>query len=369
LAIYHALKVLKLSLLYPPQKRVFIGHRINEDIIRDKINQLKTRIQAKSRESRTTISEASPDLLTSDLAIHYPSVLSHFIQLIKGKPNSMQTAFEIPQVRRYLNYRLFLKDFYNAKKEKSQDFSYRFFARKAQISSPSHFKLVVDGKRNLTEKTLSKYIKALGFKDKNEGYFFELLVKYDQEESNSKKVEIFKSILGEKKKKGLSVLGKEQFNFLSKWHYVAIYVLVGIKGFNADPNWIASKLIKRISVANIEKAINDLIRIGLLEYDVHVGLRQTNGALDTSDEIHSLAAVPYHQNMIALASDYLENGDWRLREFNGATIPLNLKTLESLKEKMRSFRREINEMTDELDDASDVFQLNIQLFPLTEPKI
>lgn len=278
----------------------------------------------------------------------------------------MQTGFEIPKVREYMDYRVFLKDFYEAKKENSQDFSYRVFARKAEINSPSHFKLVVDGKRNLTEKTLDGYVKAIGFKDKMDRNFFELLVKYDQETNSSKKVEIFKDILNEKEKKGLTILAKEQFNFLSKWHYVAIYVLVDLKDFKADPQWIANKLTKRISTSNIERAINDLIKIGLLEYDVHRGLRQTSGALDTTEEIHSMAAVPYHQNMISLASRYLDEGDWKRREFNGATVPMNPETLTALKEKMRSFRIEVNEMTNQIKDATDVYQLNIQLFPLTE---
>jgi uncharacterized protein (TIGR02147 family) len=84
----------------------------------------------------------------------------------------MQNDFQIPQVREYLDYRVFLKDFYEAKKERSQDFSYRVFARKAEINSPSHFKLVVDGKRNLTQNTLGKYVRAIGFQDKQEKRFF-----------------------------------------------------------------------------------------------------------------------------------------------------------------------------------------------------
>ena len=281
----------------------------------------------------------------------------------------MQTDFSLPQIRTYLDYRVFLKDFYEAKKLNSQDFSYRVFARMAKINSPSHFKLVVDGKRNLTQATTEKYAKAIGFKNKHDKNFFELLVKYDQEADHTKKVETFKTILSEKKKKGLSPLASEQFDFLSKWHYVAIYVLVGVNGFKSDPDWIASRLIKKISTANIEKAINDLIKIGLLEFDVKNGLRQANGALDTTDEINTLAAIPYHENMMSLASQYLHEGDWRLREFNGATIPMNAQTLELLKDKMRSFRKEVNQLTDEIEDSTDVYQMNIQLFPLTESSL
>jgi uncharacterized protein (TIGR02147 family) len=281
----------------------------------------------------------------------------------------VNTDTNIPEVRQYMDYRKFLKDFYTVKKEKSKDYSYRVFTRKAGVGSPSHLKMVMDGQRNLTNQTLYKYVNAIGFKKKIDAKFFELLVNYNQEQDADRKIELFHEIIQEKDKKGLSFLEKEQFNFLSQWHYVAIYVLVDLQEFNPDPEWITSKLRKKITKSNVEKAINDLIKIGLLEYDSERGLRQAMGALDTSDEIINMAVVPYHRNMINLALNYLEEGDWSLREFNGGTLPMNPKTLEILKTKIREFRREVNEMTDNLEDVSDVYQFNLQLFPLTENNV
>lgn len=281
----------------------------------------------------------------------------------------MNTETHLPEIRTYMDYRKFLKDFYSAKKNKSKDYSYRVFTRKAGVGSPSHLKMVMDGQRNLTNQTLYKYVTALGFKKKIDAKFFELLVNYNQEQDADRKIELFHEVMKEKDKKGTSLLEKEQFNFLSQWHYVAIYVLVDIKDFSSDPEWITSKLRKRITKSNVEKAINDLIKIGLLEYDTESGLRQAKGALDTSDEIINMAVIPYHRNMINLALNYLEEGDWSLREFNGGTLPMNPKTLDILKTKIREFRREVNEMTDNLEDVSDVYQFNLQLFPLTENKV
>ncbi len=271
-----------------------------------------------------------------------------------------------PQIRDYMDYRKFLRDFYNYKKENSADYSYRVFSRMAGLGSPSHLKMVVDGKRNLTHSTLGKYKRALGFKKKRDAHFFDLLVSYNQEDNNDRKIELFQAVIKEKEKQGVSLLAKEQFNFLSQWHYVAIYVLVDCHDFKNDVEWIASRLRKKVSSSNIERAINDLIKIGLLEYDGQKGLRQASGALDTPEEIHSMAVVPYHQNMIQLALNYLEDGQVSLREFNGGTIPMNKETLVKLKEKLREFRKEINLMTDKLDDVTDVYQFNMQLFPLTE---
>lgn len=276
-------------------------------------------------------------------------------------PNSL-----CPPVREYLDYRKFLKDFYSQKKENSNDYSYRVFSRMAGISSPSHLKMVMDGKRNLTHATLLKYKKAIGFKKKQDASYFDLLVNYNQELDHDKKVELFHQIIQEKDKKGLSVLAQEQFNFLSRWHYVAVYVLVDCHDFKSDFQWMASRLRKKVTVPNIEKAVNDLIKIGLLEYDGNRGLRQSKGALDTPEEIQSMAVIPYHKNMINLATQFLDDGNWQDREFNGMTIPMNEETLHQLKDRIREFRKDIIGMTEKLENVNDVYQLNIQLFPLTE---
>lgn len=233
------------------------------------------------------------------------------------------------------------------------------------MSSPSHLKMVIDGDRNLSSQTIERYKKALSLK-KEDADFFELLVKYDQERDHESKVKFFQEILKEKKKKGFSLLASEQYNFLSKWHYVAIYVMVDLEDFRNDPDWIASRLRKKVSTSNIERAIEDLIKIGLLKFDKDMNIIQTNGALDTPEEIKDMAVISYHHNMIQLALNYLEEGDWRLREFNGGTLPINDETLPLLKEKIREFRKEVNEMTSEINDASSVYQFNVQLFPLTK---
>ena len=54
----------------------------------------------------------------------------------------------IPSVRDYSNYRSFLRDFFESKKEINNSYSYRVFARKAEISSPSHLHTIIEGKRN-----------------------------------------------------------------------------------------------------------------------------------------------------------------------------------------------------------------------------
>jgi len=273
---------------------------------------------------------------------------------------------QVPQIFDYLSYRDYLRDFYHAKKTLKSDYSYRVFTQMAQLSSPSHLKMVMDGERNLTHKTIPKYLKALSLKEKKESQYFELLVYYDQEKIHDQKVEWFEKIMEEKKKKGLSPLEISQFEFLSKWHYVAIYVLIDTHGFINDPNWIVSRLRKKVSKANVVQALETLKRLELIKEDEHGVYRQTNGALHTPDHIQALAVNNIHREMITLGLYSLDEVRAEEREFNATTLPIRKEHLPLIKKKLMEFAREINEMGSNDEMSTDIYQLNMQFFPLTK---
>ncbi len=90
----------------------------------------------------------------------------------------------------YLNYRIFLKDYYTELKAEKKHFSYRYFSRRANINSPNFLKVVIEGKRNLSSKTIDKFAKAIGF-NKSEAVFFRHLVLFNQAKTSSERRENF----------------------------------------------------------------------------------------------------------------------------------------------------------------------------------
>ncbi|MCB0407080.1 MAG: TIGR02147 family protein, partial [Bdellovibrionales bacterium] len=271
---------------------------------------------------------------------------------------------ELPRVSDYLNYREFLRDFYDAKKEASHAYSYRVFAQKADLGSSGHLKMVMDGQRNLTQETVRKYLKGLSLKNKKDVKLFELLVKYNQCKDPLEKVSLFNQVVSEKNRKGLSLLEKHQFQFLSSWYHIVIYVMADFEDFQPDPEWIRSKMLFRISQPQIETAIDDLKRLGLL-VEENGRLKQAKGAITVPDEIKSTAIPKYHDSMLDLAKEALKNLPVDEREFNGVTLPICQSSLAYIKERIREFRKEINEYASNLESPDEVYQLNIQLLPMT----
>ncbi len=273
-----------------------------------------------------------------------------------------------PILENYLDYREYLRDFFEYKKDMRPDYSHRMFMHKAGLKSPSHLKSVMAGERNLTNRSIPKYIKAIGFEKKKEIKLFELLVAYNQCKDAEEKVEVFRQILNLKSKRGLTSMEESQFRFLSEWHYVAIYVLVDLVDFNPDPEWIASKLRKKVSTKQIETALEGLESLQLIKKDIKRGYVQTGGALSSPDEVRHTAVHEYHKTMLNLASQSLLEDELSSREFNGVTLPIPRDKLPALKEKIRQFRKEINQLASNLENPDEVYQLNIQLFPLTEDR-
>lgn len=85
----------------------------------------------------------------------------------------------------FQDYREFLKAYYEFEKERSK-LSFALFAKKAGLNSPNYLKLVIEGARNLTQKNIFLFAKAMNLNDP-ETAFFETLVQLNQSQSNEEK--------------------------------------------------------------------------------------------------------------------------------------------------------------------------------------
>lgn len=266
----------------------------------------------------------------------------------------------------YNDYRQYLLDYYTHKKSINPSYSHRVFAKQAGLSSPSHLLMIIKGERNLSQKTIPKFVDGLKLSQK-EAKFFELMVLFAQTEDLEMKSKYFAEIISIKSTLAkVHNLEKEKFDFLAKWYVVAIYVLTDTRNFSPSPNWIAKRLGNRITAAQAAEALQILLRLEMIEADSERGYKQKmTGALRVQDEARSMAVYEYHQSMNRLASDALRQNPPSTREINSATISIPKDKLSEIQEKIRAFRKEINQIASAYSNPDDVYQMNIQLFALT----
>ena len=79
-----------------------------------------------------------------------------------------------------------------------------------------------------------------------------------------------------------------------------------------------------------------------------------------------MAVNKYHESMVELSLESLKRDSVEQRNFNGVTIAIGPKNYKLLTKKLNEFRKEINEMTTNDEEATQVYQLCVNLFPLTK---
>lgn len=270
-----------------------------------------------------------------------------------------------PNIFEHLDYRNFLKDMYLFKKQTSKGFSYRTFSRLAGFKSSNFYKLIVDGKRNLSGEAISRFAKGLGL-TRSEVNFFEALVLFNQALSAEEKNRYYERIAHSKSYNHVKQLENHQYDYFSNWYYVALRELVLLPGFREDPQWINRKLKTKLSEDEIKKAVQVLLDLKLIHRDEYNRLKQTDEKIVTVPEIASLVALNFHKEMIQKANDSLEQTKTAHRDISALTVTLSKKQFDQIRDRLQQFRREVHAIAMEEKNPDAVYQVNFQLFNLSE---
>jgi len=263
----------------------------------------------------------------------------------------------------YFDYRAFLRDAYADLKERQPGFSFRWFARRAGMTSPNFLKLVIDGKRNLTSASSERFATALELSS-SETAFFRELVGFGQARTAAEKNRHFERIGTYRQHRAVCALERDQFEYLSHWWYPAIRELVACDGFVEDDDWIASRLVPAITPAQARQAIELLLSLGFVERDEHGRLRQREPLLSTGAEVRSLAVGNFHRQMMERAAASIDLVDRDQRDISGVTVALSAETFQLVKQRIVELRAELLALSAGVSGPTRVVQVNFQLFPL-----
>lgn len=277
----------------------------------------------------------------------------------------MKNAVTQPNIFQFLDYRAFVKEMYYYRKKRNPSFSHRTFSRLAGFKSSNYLKLVTDGKRNLSNDAIFKFAKALKLNG-NETSFFEKLVLFGQAKNMEEKNHHFEKLTQFRHYSDVRQLEIRQHAYFSNWYYVALRELVSHTDFTEEASYINCKLDLKLKPASIHRAIQMLIDLGLLIRDDQGRLRQTTEKIVTSYEIADLTIINFQKEMIQKATDALEKTPAPWRDISSLTLNLTQGQYDRIKERINQFRREIHSIGGETLGTKAVYQINFQLFNLTE---
>ncbi|UOF00606.1 TIGR02147 family protein [Bdellovibrio reynosensis] len=291
----------------------------------------------------------------------------------KGKEISMGSA-KPPVLADYMNYREFLGDFYKFKRKSSKGslraYNYAVFSAAANIKSPNYLKMIIEGKRNLSDDMVSKFGKALGFmKDQTEE--FRLLVHFTQATDPAERNMYLKKLsehrVGAKLKSG--EIDRKTWEKVPNWVTWMIYAMVDQEGVRFDTSSLKKLLRGKASEDEIETALETLIASGELRRDEATGeIRKNRSLIESPEEVPVALVRKLQSQLMYLGLESLYQDQPTEREFGTLTLSLTKAEFEEIKFKLRQMRKNLhkdNSIARMKEKGERVYQLNIQLFPVT----
>lgn len=272
-----------------------------------------------------------------------------------------------PDIFNYLSFRDFLGDYYTAAKANLPQFSYRYFSRRAGFSSSNFLKLVIDGKRNLGTDSVDKIASAVGL-SASEHRFFAHLVAFEQSETPEDRARHLDAITATQRFLEAKPLDGLLFDYLSRWYNVAIRELAARSDFQDDPAWIAAELRPTIREKDAREALEVLLRLGLLERLDDGTLSRGEPTLDAGHEVQAVGVRRFHRQMLERAAEAMDDVPASERDISAMTVCIRADSIGELKQRLRDFREHIMGYCDSQEDTDVVYQINLQLFPLSRSR-
>ncbi len=276
-----------------------------------------------------------------------------------------KTAARLRSVFEFEDFREFMKVRVQELADAPEQISLRSLCKKAGFASPGLYHYVVQGKRPLRFEAAKKFAKGMGL-SKSETEFFLILVEYQQAEDGDQKLRLHQRLLGFKSFREAHPLSQAQFEYYTRWYYPVIREMVGLKNFKESAAWIASRLRPAIHPEDVTRALERLQILGLLGRNDKGRLVQTNPRVATTNLVTSHLVAQFHREMLKIAQESLKSFTSDEREISGITLALDQTRQAQLKEKLRGFLAEVfSEFGEPTDLDEQVFQLNLQFFPLS----
>lgn len=189
----------------------------------------------------------------------------------------------LPVLFNYRDYRIFLRDWYAARKAREPGFSYAVFARRAGLGSRAHFQNVTAGRLNLPPEGVERFSKGLRL-TREEAEFFALLVASNQAKGARERQGGEEAVQGWLLSHHRDEIDEQRMEKLfereARW---LVLCLTRLRGFRADPAWISRKLNGSVSASDAREALAFLRANGYIRVSGRRLLRTVAGAILTME--------------------------------------------------------------------------------------
>lgn len=262
----------------------------------------------------------------------------------------------------FQNFREYLKKYYEMEKSKNSTFSYKKFARLAQLGSPNYLKYIIDGQRNLTISGIHKFAKAMTL-TYQEKIFFELLVLKTQAKSNLEK-SYYSTRISEEKSRNPQIETKKIKSTEILSHPLATAVLLSVNG--ADCNSVEDEIKQKIGIPfkEAKRILDSALAQGLIIKDKEK-FKMTDRLMVFLDPTSkNFKQKQYLDSQISLSQRAFRNLYEKGAKFYSHTFTVGEGDLQNHSDRISGFLDDLMHSCDQ-EKPEKIVQLNLQFFQIT----
>lgn len=292
----------------------------------------------------------------------------------QGPVRALPVILSMPALSEYMDFRKYLSDFYEFKRELTKKdlrpYSYAMFSAAADIKSPNYLKMIIEGRRNLSEEMILKFSKAMGLL-KEQADEFRLLVLFGQASDPAERNFFLKELsefrVQMKLKSG--EIDKKSWDKIPNWITWILYAVIDQDGVEFTPEKLRDLLRGKASESEIEEALKKLVNSGeVLKDETNGRLRKARNLVESPEDIPVALVRKLQSQLMYLGLESLFQDSPTEREFGSLTLSLTKAEFEEMKFKLRQMRKQFhkdNSIKRMTSSGDRVYQLNLQLFPVT----
>jgi uncharacterized protein (TIGR02147 family) len=281
------------------------------------------------------------------------------------REEKLEEAESGPNVYRYDDFRLFLKDSFQRKKAADPDYSYRKFAREAGISNPGYLLDVIIGKRTLSRNAAEKMAKAFGLADA-EAEFFRLLVGFGQSKKEMERQAVYQDILYRRNRSRFARLSPHLVKYYQDFHYPLVRCALEAFDFRGDYDALGAIFDPPIPPATLKKCVRDLCEWKLATQGPDGRYTVTESFVEPPATMAAMVRR-LNREWILQAADAPFKFRPEDRHVSTLMLMVSEGARKALREKIERFRQEVLELVErDAGPASGIMQLSIQYFPKTK---
>lgn len=265
-------------------------------------------------------------------------------------------------VKQYLDYRDYLRDHYAERRAGNRVFSYRFMAKRVGIDH-GYLVRLLQKKVHIADGHVAPFAALCRLSGRDREYFA-ALVRFNKSRDPDETARLFEKLMSLAGVKA-HPLERDQFEYYSAWYHSAIRALLGCIRYRGDAAPLARALNPPVPEKRARESIDLMERLGLAAPGSDGTWRPTEALITTGGNLQAAAVMQFQREMIRLAEESLVRHPKSQRDISTVTLCIAGSGLGELRERIAGLRRSAMSMAALTEKPDAVYQLNIQLFPLS----